>query len=133
MTKSVLVVAGCLLVASAAWAGPPPGPQGSGNNVSTALNPPAPAPAPTPFPSALPPPGPQGSGNNVSAALAPPKPAPVPSPAPSSAPSNANASNAGANQAMSFNPMAYGSRTDCLNAAQAAHQPLSQCNGVAAK
>jgi hypothetical protein len=101
MTKSVLVVAGCLLVASAAWAGPPPGPQ--------------------------------GSGNNVSAALAPPKPAPVPSPAPSSAPSNANASNAGANQAMSFNPMAYGSRTDCLNAAQAAHQPLSQCNGVAAK
>ena len=54
MTKSFLVVAGCLLIAPTAWAGPPPAPQGSGNNVTAALTPePAPAPKrPAPAPAA---------------------------------------------------------------------------------
>jgi hypothetical protein len=127
MTKSFLVVAGCLLVASAAWAAPPPSPQGSGNSVNSALAPAAPAAAPTPVPSAGPPPSPQGSGNNVNAALATPKPAPAP------APSNVNASTMGANQTIAFNPMAYSNATDCLNAAAAANQPLSQCKSLAAR
>jgi len=128
MTKSFLVVAGCLLVSAAAWAASPPSPQGSGNSVSSALAPAAPAAEPTPVPSAGPAPSPQGAGNNVNSALATPKPAPAPAPAPS----NVSASNAGANQ-MAFNPMAYGNATECLNAAAAAQQPLSQCKGMAAK
>jgi len=130
MTKSLVVVAGCLLVASAAWAGPPPSPQGSGNNVSSALAPAAPAPAPdTTIRPAGPPPSPQGSGNNVGAAL-------KTTPAPAPAPSNVNASGTGPSNAMqapAFNPMAYGSTTDCLNAAAAANQPLSQCKSMAAR
>ncbi len=129
MTKSTLLVAGCcLLFASAAWAAPPPGPQGAGDNVSTALAPTPPAPPPGPIPSAGPPPGPEGSGDNVNAALAKKKPATPPAPSKTQAPAAMQAV-----QTPPFNPMAYSNRTDCLNAAQSAKQPLSACNSVAAK
>ncbi len=131
MTKSFLVIAGCLFVASAAWAAPPPGPQGSGDNVSTALAPTPPAPPPGPIPSAGPPPGPQGSGDNVSAVFATPKPAAAPASASSSKVNKPAAMQAV--QSPPFNPMAFSNRTDCLNAAQAAMQPLSQCNSVPVK
>jgi len=130
MTKSFLVVAGCLLVSSAAWAASPPSPQGSGNSVGSALAPAAPAAAPTDIPSSGPAPSPQGAGNNVNSALATPKPAPAP--APSNVNANANA-NMGASQTTAFNPRAYGSATECLNAAAAARQPLSLCQGIAAR
>jgi len=130
MTKSFLIVAGCLLVAPAAWAGPAPAQQGSGNNVSTALNPPAPAPTPD----STVPTGdrgvrnaPPGSGNNVNTALAPPAAAPKPGPAP------ASAQTAQAPQAPAFNASLYPTAADCLTAASAAQQPLSMCSGFKEK
>jgi hypothetical protein len=128
MTKSFLIAAGCLLVATAAWAGPPPGPQGSGNNVSAALNPPATAPqtaaAPATEPAQKPQIGIPGSGNNVSAALATPAPAAKPAP---QAQQQHPAASAQAAQAASFNAGAYTNASDCMTAASAAHQPLNQC------
>jgi hypothetical protein len=63
-------------------------------------------------------PSPSGSGNNVNNALSTPA-------APASAPY------ADTYHAMSpepaFNPAAYRTTTDCLNAAEAAHAALGQC------
>jgi hypothetical protein len=130
MTKSFLIAAGCLLVASAAWAGPPPGPEGSGNNVSTALNPPAPQTAAAPAteaPRKAPDIGVPGSGNNVNAALNPP--APV-QPAQTQAQGQMSAQGSGQMASQPFNAGAYASAADCMNAAAAAHQPLAQCEGL---
>jgi hypothetical protein len=128
MKKSFLVVAGLLLVAPAAWAGPPPGPEGSGNNVNTALNPPAAAPAPATAtaPAQKAQIAPLGTGNNVSTALSTPAPAPAPAraPAPVAAPASGQAA-----QASSFNAGAYATAADCMTAASAANQPLGQCEG----
>jgi len=71
-------------------------------------------------------PSPSGSGNNVSGALRTPEaPAAQPAPAPASTPY------VDTYHAMSpepaFNPAAYRTTTDCLNAAAAAHAQLSQC------
>ena len=132
MTKTFLIVASCLLLAPAAWAGPAPAQQGAGNNVSTALNPPAPAPAPD----STVPTGdrgvrnaPPGSGNNVNTALSPP--AAAPKPAPAATP--ASAQTAQAPQAQPFNASLYPTAADCLTAASAAQQPLSMCSGFKEK
>jgi len=71
-------------------------------------------------------PSPSGSGNNVNNALSTPAaPAATPAAAPASAPY------ADTHHAMSpepaFNPAAYRTTTDCLNAAEAAHAALGQC------
>jgi hypothetical protein len=152
MTKSFLVIAACLLAASAASAqvqNATPGSSGS-NNVGATLNPaPTPAPAPAADISATSnqkiqnaTPGSSGS-NNVAATL---NPAPTPAPAPAaSATANGNArmgqgmapgtsmqAQAGA-QAQTFNPGMYTSASDCLTAAAAANAALSQCSSVKAK
>jgi hypothetical protein len=92
MTKSLLVVAGSLLIATSAWAIDAPSPSGSGNNIG-------------------------GSTSPVNTA--------APAPAPASTPSvdtyHAQAPEPG------FNPAAYRSTTDCLNAAEVAHAQLGQC------
>ena len=91
MTRSLLIIAGSLLIASSCWAMDAPSPSGSGNAVNSALSTPAgtpaPAPASTPY-------------TDTYHALAP-EPA--------------------------FNPAAYRTTTDCLNAAEAAHAQLGQC------
>jgi hypothetical protein len=127
MTKSFLVVAGLLLVAPVAWAGPPPGPEGSGNNVNTALNPPAAAPAPATdtVPAAKAQIAPPGTGNNVSTALSTPAPTPARAPAPAAAPASSQTA-----QASTFNAGAYATAADCMTAASAANQPLGQCEGL---
>jgi hypothetical protein len=67
-----------------------------------------------------------GSGNNVSAQFA--------TPTPALSPANVSAPDAGTYHAVApmpaFNPAAYRSTTDCLNAAAAANQPLGQCEGL---
>jgi hypothetical protein len=64
-----------------------------------------------------------GGGNNVSAQF---KTAPAPAPAP--APATPDIYHAQA-PAPSFDPAAYRTTTECLNAASAAHQMLGQCEG----
>jgi hypothetical protein len=94
MTKSLLVVAGSLLIASSAWAIDAPSPSGSGNNVNGALSTPAnPAATPASSPASTP-------YTDTYHAMAP-EPA--------------------------FNPAAYRNATDCLNAAEAVHAALGQC------
>ena len=150
MTKSFLVIAAGLLVASAASAqvqNATPGSSGA-NNAGAALSTPAPAPsanvaptAPRKIDNATP--GSSGA-NNASAAIAPATPAPAPA-ASATANTNANArvgqdasqgtamqAQAGA-QAQSFNPGMYTSASDCLTAAAAANAALSQCSSVKAK
>jgi hypothetical protein len=64
----------------------------------------------------------EGGGNNVGAVFR------TPAPAPSSAPATMNAPDTGPSHATApFNPAAYKSTTDCLNAAAAAHESLGQC------
>jgi hypothetical protein len=91
MTRSLLIIAGSLLIASSAWAMDAPSPSGSGNNVGGALSTPAATPAPAP-----------ASTPYVDSYHAM---APEPG----------------------FNPAAYRTTTDCLNAAEAAHAQLGQC------
>jgi hypothetical protein len=71
-------------------------------------------------------PSPQGSGNSVNGALATPAQpaAPAPTYPPSSTP-DTDTYHAMAPE--SFNPAAYRTTTDCLNAAEAAHAQLGQC------
>jgi len=70
-------------------------------------------------------PSPPGGGNNVNGALATPA---APAAQPASAPS---APYVDTYHAMApepaFNPAAYRTSTDCLNAAEAAHAQLGQC------
>jgi hypothetical protein len=90
MTRSLLIIAGSLLIASSAWAIDAPSPEGSGNNIGGSTSPantPAAASASTPY-------------TDTYHAMAP-EPA--------------------------FNPASYRSATDCLNAAEAAHAALGQC------
>ena len=69
-----------------------------------------------------------GGGNNVNAQFATPAPAAAPTPAPST---DASISHVQGGQEMStFNPSAYGSASDCMTAAAAAHQPLGPCEGL---
>jgi hypothetical protein len=92
MTRTLLIVAGCVLITSSAWAIDAPSPSGSGNNVSGALRTPeAPAAQPAPAPASMP-------YTDTYHATAP-----------------------------DFNPAAYRTTTDCLNAAAAAHAQLGQC------
>ena len=67
-------------------------------------------------------PSPSGSGNSVNGALS--APAAAPAPAPASAPyvDTYHAMAPGG-----FNPAAYRTTTDCLNAAEVAHVQLGQC------
>ena len=92
MTKSLLIVAGCVLFASSAWAMDAPSPSGSGNSVNGALSTPAATPASAPAPASTP-------YVDTYHATAP----------------------------GGFNPAAYRTTTDCLNAAEAAHAQLGQC------
>jgi hypothetical protein len=91
MTRSLLIIAGSLLIASSAWAMDAPSPSGSGNNVNGALSTPAAAPAPAPASTPY---------TDTYHAMSP-EPA--------------------------FNPAAYRTTTECLNAAEAAHAQLGQC------
>jgi hypothetical protein len=58
----------------------------------------------------------EGGGNNVSHAITTPAPAPAPAPS-----TDTNMSHA------AFNPNAYGSASECMTAAAAAHEPLGPC------
>ena len=146
MTKSFLVIAACLLTASAASAQVQNATPGSnaGNNAGAALSAPAPATAPSagyvaPTTTRKIDNAAQGSaaGNNAAAALSTPAPAPA-----ASATANTNArmgqgsmgmqAQAGA-QARPFNPGMYTSASDCLTAASAAGAQLSACSSVKAK
>lgn len=70
-------------------------------------------------------PSPSGSGNNVNSALSmPAAPAATPAAAPESMP---YADTYHAMAPAAFNPAAYRTTTDCLNAAEAAHAALGQC------
>ena len=131
MTRTVFILAAGLLIAPAALAADAPSPQGAGNNANSVLSskPAAAAPA-TSNPNApdtggyhSSAPSPEGAGNNANTVLSTPAPA---APAPASAPSTMNAPDT-YHAAAPFNPAAYKSTTDCLNAAQAAHAPLGQC------
>ena len=70
-------------------------------------------------------PTPEGSGNNVRSLFATPTPAAAPAPS-----SGASISHAPAAQMPTFDPSAYGSASDCMTAAAAAHQPLGPCEGL---
>jgi hypothetical protein len=66
-----------------------------------------------------------GGGNNVNAQFATPAPAATPAAAPSP-----GASVSHVQEMSTFNPNAYGSASDCMTAAAAAHQPLGPCEGL---
>jgi hypothetical protein len=67
----------------------------------------------------------EGGGNSVGHVFTPPAPAPTPAAAPAT-----GASISHVQDMSTFNPNAYGSASDCMTAAAAAHQPLGQCEGL---
>jgi hypothetical protein len=89
MTRSLLIIAGSLLIASSAWAIDAPSPEGSGNNIGGTSSP----------------------ANTSAAAPAAPSVDTYHPMAPGP----------------SFNPAAYSTTTDCLNAAEVVHAQLGQC------
>ena len=127
MTRTLLVVAASLVVASTAWAIDAPIQPGGGNNVGAQFkSAPAPAAAPTttlpehngPINAPIQP----GGGNNVNAQF-PTTPAPAPAAAATPA-ADTNVSH------VPFNAASYSTASDCMTAAEAAHQPLGQCEGL---
>jgi len=71
-------------------------------------------------------PSPSGSGNNIGGSTSPANtPAPAPAPAPPSTPYTDTYHAMAPEPA--FNPAAYRTTTDCLNAAEAVHAKLGQC------
>ena len=127
MTRTLLVVAASLVVASTAWAIDAPIQPGGGNNVNAQFkSTPAPAPAPATLPDHNGPinaPIQPGGGNNVNAQF---QPTPAPAPAPAAA---ADTSVSHAPMAP-FNASSYSTAADCMTAASAAHQPLGACEGL---
>ena len=72
-------------------------------------------------------PSPDGSGNNIGGASSPANtPAAAAAPAPASSTPSTDTYHAMAPEP-AFNPAAYRSTTDCLNAAEVAHAQLGQC------
>lgn len=126
MTRTLLVVAASLMVASTAWAVDAPIQPGGGNNVSSQFkSTPAPAPAPTTLPDHSGPinaPIQPGGGNNVNAQF---QSTPAPAPAAAATPAaDTYVSHA------PFNASSYSTAADCMTAAEAAHQPLAPCEGL---
>jgi hypothetical protein len=95
MTRTLLILAGSLLVAPAAWAMDAPSQPGGGNAVNSQFRTPPPAAEPAAAPS---------TGTTIS--------------------------HSPTDQMPTFNPNAYGSASDCMTAAYAAHQPLGPCEGL---
>jgi hypothetical protein len=127
MTRSLLIVAASLMVASTAWAVDAPSQPGGGNNVGAQFkSTPAPTPASAPAPGIADHAGPinapiqPGGGNNVNAQFSS-TPAPTPAPAATPAPNMSHAA---------FNPHAYNNASECMTAAAAAQQPLGPCEAL---